>query len=479
MCGSTTGRWCLWRFVLISGVGFTTDVWWSAVCGRQKNIDYRNIGSELESSQLHESPNLGEFSGVLWSPATLLRELESGHTLSAVRRFHELTEWVKEGNIIVIVGPPRDHLKVDYVDKRIPHSYDFLANEIFSDITFRHTSGSLVEYCGPDNLSQLIGNFASAVSYNAIISGQKLVPLFRVSQASTRRDQIVGAFKPLGNGMVVFLPWLSTSMASEITAYYAAALSIPEYLNKEFSEQGPDWLSLFQTSAEQEANEKIKNAHSQILKIEAEIVKLKRAIFLEQSAKILFTGTGDAFANAVAEALRELGLKVIEGPKHRADLIAWDGKRLAAIEAKGIEGPAREKNIAQAVRWAADIAAARLSTEEDAADDIDLENYRTKLADLGVPIANSEPELPCKGIVILGTFRKTPIDERSNSFNDPVVRVINRSGICALTGLQLFNILREVRAELTSRNSAIDKIFGTNGVLDLGHEWQGHLNKVG
>jgi hypothetical protein len=437
------------------------------------------IGANFRASTFCHPPNLAEFSAVIWHPKSIIGEWQQQALVAvSVKRCLELTEWIKEGNVLVTVGAPPEHFKGQYIQNSRGVEFDFLKSELFSGISFRHTSGALVEYCGPDELSDLISRFADLARYDAVMAATDLTPLFRVSKPSISVDQVVGAYRKLGKGIVIFIPPLGKGDAQDYESYYLAAASILELLREPAGEQTPDWLPQFQTPPEQDASQKISIARRNIQDIEAEIVKFNRQIFFEQSGKLLFTATGDAFVNAVAEALRELGLKVIEGPKQRADLIAWDGNRLAAIEAKGLEGAAREKNIGQVKRWTADISVARSSTNDDIAGDAELSIYQSKLLDLGVPLELPDDESECKGIAILGTFRKKPIDQRPEAFNDPVIRVIVRSGVCALTGLQLYTLVRDARANPSAREQIVNKLFATNGVLENGLTWQDYLRKI-
>jgi hypothetical protein len=95
---------------------------------------------------------------------------------------------------------------------------------------------------------------------------------------------------------------------------------------------------------------------------------------------------GDSFKIAVAAALSELGLRVVDGPHPRADLLVSDGTRLGAVEAKGLEGSARENNLRQAERWTAEVRSAVSSTPERRAADPDLPRYAEQIEKLGIPV---------------------------------------------------------------------------------------------
>jgi hypothetical protein len=142
---------------------------------------------------------------------------------------------------------------------------------------------------------------------------------------------------------------------------------------------------------------------------------------------------------------------------------------------KGLDGGAREKNIGQVKRWTADISVALSSMPDEVAADTEIMTYQAKLGELGVSTSQTGEPLDCKGIVILNTFRKTPVNERPEAFGEPVRKVVVRSGVCALTGLQLFVLLQEIRADPSKKKTIIEKLFSTNGLLDEGLSWEPHL----
>lgn len=231
----------------------------------------------------------------------------------------------------------------------------------------------------------------------------------------------------------------------------------------------PDWASNFQTANEAASLRKL-------AKLELEMEDLKQRIENEQQAfsnsedlKQLIAGSGDDFRNAVAVALTALGLKVVAGPHLRADLLATDGKRLFAIETRGVDGCARESNVMQASRWAADVDSTLwLSADEQ---EPDLLGYAKQIAKLNVEIKD-DPEQYCKGIAVIGTFRKTPLDQRTApDFPEPVLRVLNRTKVCAMTGLELFGAYVRSRDHAELRSAFREALFTTDGVLEMSNGW--------
>jgi hypothetical protein len=239
-----------------------------------------------------------------------------------------------------------------------------------------------------------------------------------------------------------------------------------------------EWAKDFCTAGEIAAHEAIEKALHGISALQAQISSEEALITRSSSIKQLIAGTGDPFKNAVAAAFQELGLKVVDGPHPRADLIGFNSRVLAAIEAKGVQGAAKESNLRQTDRWVAEVRATLAATAEERLADPDLRRYAEQIEKLGVPFDQETPP-NCKGIMVIGTFRNIPLDERSGiDFPEPMSRLIPTSGVCSLTGLQLFCLIMRGRDKPDSKGEILDRIFETNGKLDLPVDWHAYLQKI-
>jgi hypothetical protein len=260
-------------------------------------------------SQFWNPPNLGEFSSVIWYPKSLPSETQQGHARTIIRRFGELESWIKEGHSLVIIGAPVEDHVLTYVENNQRHGFDPLkATEIFRDISFHQTSGTLTEYCGPTSLYEVLSQFSGSQSYDAVLPGKELIPLFRVSKSVPGSDQLVGAYRKFGDGVIVYLPpSLATNPKSgDFYIYHLAAASILDLLEAPAQEDEVDWLDYFQTASERIATESIRGARIEIKQIETKIASLQQGVSTERLSKLLFTASGDLFAAAVAAALRPL-----------------------------------------------------------------------------------------------------------------------------------------------------------------------------
>lgn len=113
-----------------------------------------------------------------------------------------------------------------------------------------------------------------------------------------------------------------------------------------------------------------------------------------------------------------------------------------------------------------DLRAALMADTDTLGDDPDLQKYATALDELDATL-RATGGVPIKGLMILGTHRKMPIDQRENEFPDNVVRATVRSEVCALTGLELFRLFYHVREMPEQKKSVRDTLFDTNGRVDI------------
>jgi hypothetical protein len=173
-------------------------------------------------------------------------------------------------------------------------------------------------------------------------------------------------------------------------------------------------------------------------------------------------GTGDKFADLVEVALGVLGFRAAKGPESHADIVAFDGKTILVVEAKGLEGPARAGDVGQIQRWKADVTATLGADDVALKTDPVRKQYAGILAKIGVDGHNVDQTV--KGTLIIGTYWNTPIPQRpSEDFPDPVAKTCARAEICALTGLQLLGLWLDAEAEPGRKAGLITSILACVG----------------
>lgn len=142
---------------------------------------------------------------------------------------------------------------------------------------------------------------------------------------------------------------------------------------------------------------------------------------------------------------------------------------------KGLEGSAKEANLRQAEKWVAEV---NHALADPTSSDPDLYRYTQLLTELGI-VLDEQKTIDTKGIMVIGTFRKTPLDERTQpDYPDQLLRPLSRSNICAITGLQLFAIIMETRLHPEKKKSIANEIFQTSGIFPNNLAWDTYITKT-
>lgn len=417
-----------------------------------------HIGCRV-SDLFFDDTNWAEFNVIFWKPASLIGKYSPQAINQFPNRIEALTRWVEAGNTLFVIS----ELLSDANTTPIVTSSSLLAG-----VMFKKSRGRLMEPFGSPHANRMLQPILPALSYEVILSGDRLIPLLRVS--STHGPiQLVSGYRRQGRGFVVFIPPV-------VPQLFRSFLDLPSALLPEGSEI-PQWTFDFLLPQESSARIEVIKTQREISRLQAVVDHHKAEIERLQPLKQLMWASGESFVNAVQHALQELGLKTVEGPHPRADVLAWDGKTVAVIEAKGLEGASKEANLRQAKSWVTDVERALSYTSEERNADSDMKRYADALSHLGVPLDRGEG-IPCKGIMVIGTFRKTPLDRRTEpDFADALARACNRSGITAITGLQLLLLIVLARKSKVSYEAIYAKLFSSEGVLEE-TDWRQVLSVV-
>jgi hypothetical protein len=91
----------------------------------------------------------------------------------------------------------------------------------------------------------------------------------------------------------------------------------------------------------------------------------------------------------------------------------------------------------------------------------------------------TQKESDPKGLLIINTFRNTPLSERKEaSFPDNVIELAQGQKICLMTGLQLLILYCEFINNKITREDLIKEIIDTKGVFKLYQDWQIYLSII-
>jgi hypothetical protein len=432
------------------------------------------IGTPLFSDfNIHEC-NLMLFDPItldsVWNQMKLQRHVsESRETPGTLRRrweaaFNAISRWVEEGNTLLITVRqlPTMNLFISR-EKTIsenPNSWEPLRN-----INLTPRTGNLVQPASA--FAREFTPFESFFSYQYVVDGEKLVPLYKTSSVYTHNQETVAGFFRRGRGVIVFAPQPSNWHAE----YLDAITRLREQQVASLSDL-PEWADRFQNNEERAALERIALAERDLEDAHQRIEQEKGLIRGLNKEKVLYAGTDAVLVEETAKALREFGLAVVEGPHPRADLLVWDGTHLAAAEVKGLKGSAKEADFRQVNTWVAEVNRALAEGPEGRRADPVLIQYSEKLTELGIDVSTALTGFECQGLMIIATFRKTSLADRTlASFPDPVAKLIQRFGVAALTGLDLYCLLQEVRSDPTRKQKIAEELLTLRGVMPS-LDWQ-------
>ena len=306
-----------------------------------------SFGTGEETVAFLSNRNFHELNIVVWMPTTVTKEMDSHgqqpYPKAAVaaleRRLAHLAEWVAQGHTLILVR----HGPVPYRFKQAgASSYSALERHAPLDgIEFSIAAGTRVEYCGPASAADVFKKHLPKLRYDAVLAGEGLVPLLRVARGSPGPTQIVGGYRRYWQGLIIYLPSVDGGAVewapyiNDVSELQNALTSAPSAL--------PKWIDQYQTAEDVKAFAQIAELTRQTSELQVQLDKQHAVIQASRDLKPLVFDTGTAFADAVSTALTELGLSVVEGPHPRADLLASNGTRFGAIEAKVSRGRPRKR----------------------------------------------------------------------------------------------------------------------------------------
>jgi len=424
-------------------------------------------GNDYLGKPLLTTMNLYEHEVLFILPGNLLTEMKANAAVtesvheSVAARMAEIVKWIERGHTLIVLGLSPAPYWFNQGNDTSETAIEQLPP--FNKVKLTAKSGASIR-CSPAVASAL-DPLVRWIKYDFVLEGPNLIPLLfvRTTQNTVDRPDMVAGAIELGKGFVIFAP------DGRQNVYWRALYGLPALLRSSNAEF-PSWTDRFHTGWEKVAFSGVATRKAELDRLKTELAELVGEIDQARKLKMLFVGTGASFEAAVAAALVELGLQVVKGPHPRADLLATNGKRIAAIEAKGVDGGAREEYVRQVMMWMPEVDAALAMTTESAENDPVLDDYRRQLTNLN--LNDRDPDQDCKGILVLGTFRSAPLDQRTQAdFPENVKAVLARQDICALTGIQLFVLVVLARSDEAIRKQVRQALFNTRGVLEMGLDW--------
>lgn len=286
--------------------------------------------------------------------------------------------------------------------------------------------------------SENIFNF----SYTFALDNTDL-PVFRIGKTK----HIVGIVRYAHGGRIFFLPGINPNfldgnrfksadhnyLVSRINGFLSKIPYKTPNIDLEYEKF--DWIEnhTYLNILDKE-NEKTQLC-TELNSLKNKIEFLKKEIEEKKELRNTVMQTGEILEANILKIFLALNYKQEETEeKNRVDLILSKGKSQYVIEVKGLNGSSGEKNAAQLEKW--------------------VSNF----------IIN-KGEKP-KGILIVNTYRKKALDERTKvDFPQQMLKYVKSREHCCLTVLTLLELYADFKSNKISETE-IDKLFsGTVGVL--------------
>jgi len=424
--------------------------------------------------------NLDEYHTIIWNLASFAGELRlapgtdyvpAKNAQGAQSRLKELEAWVAEGHNLIMVLTEFSSVKV-FGDSKYQKPLDLRTESLLTPIRLVPRAGERVEYVGPD--FPVLKAFAEQFRYQFVLLGDGGIPLLRVARSAAGPEQIVGLARQVGKGRIFLMPPVASTGVNQ---YPELLVSLSENIPIRANSVLPEWVNEYHGPRELKASATISNRTREIADLQVDIDAARDVLAASAWTKELFAGSGDAFVEAVSRALDEMGLRIAPGPHPRGDLLIRNADKIAVAEVKGLDGITREANLRQAQRWVADVNSTLAASAEERTADPHLRSYGEQLTALDIKLDQEYPA-DCKGIMVIGTFRKVPPEERTEKdFPDDVLRIAERDDLCCITGLDLLVWVLSCQANESLKDEFRTKLFSTRGRLAAPVEWKSQLKK--
>ena len=462
---------------------------------RLLSLDYDPVyGDEATRSTFSGDRSIFDFDVVIWDPLESFRSYLWGSQfrglprLSAhesvrfkahvARRREEFADFVNSGKVLIVVGrPPQECYattgEVTYSGTgRNRRTTEMLAKvDLLAALPTKHATqfkvarGDRIEVLGDGPLSALLRKYLQYLSYNAVLTGQPGAVIGQVHTAANRPVAIQQVSKGGGVFAVIPVPAFPDACVpedgeepydedAEYSPYddeVAAAFQqdLLEAVAKVAGVRGddrPGWAQSYRTQEQRDAQARVVAQQQAVEAARAELSKAESDVAELEAPDQLYLGSGRALELEVRAVLELLGGTVTEPEPGRDDWRVSFPEGDAVVEVKGVGKSAAEKHAAQLEKWVA-----------------------SAITDDG--------KAP-KGILVVNTWRGTPLDRRTEAdFPDQMLPYCKAREHCLVTGLQLFAIRSEVTADPDTAKKWREKLLNTKGKIMGVKRWTSVLKQ--
>lgn len=433
-------------------------------------------GKEVVRASFSGDTSVFDFDVVIWDPAGSFENYSSysdhyqglpslGDSRSvqiqadAKRRRDEFVDFINAGKALIVIARPPQACYVDTGQRTYSGTgrnrattthvakFDLLsALPIQAATSFTPAQGDRIEIVGDGPLPSLLRKYLTSIGYYAVIKDTPGNVLARVSGT----ERIVSfAQRTKNGGLLAVIPYpdftdpdydedededasgFLDDKASQFQTDLLEAISSTSGVREE---SRPGWAQRYATKSQREAQEGILQQEKLIERARTRLSKLTSKKDELDAADQLYLGSGRALELEVRTVLEMMGGEVTEPEPGRDDWKVRFPEGDAVVEVKGVGKSAAEKHAAQLEKWVA-----------SAMDD--------------------DGKTP-KGLLIVNTWRNTPLSERTGEdFPAQMIPYCRARNHCLITGLQLFTIRHAIEQDAKAAARWRKKILKTSGQL--------------
>jgi hypothetical protein len=213
------------------------------------------------ASKFFDAFNVNDFQLVAWNAETFVEEtqektgqsLQSYHHPFIYRRFKELYEdkiiqilnWIKYGHVLVIF-PCLFNSGIQTDGPNGAVSVNLNQFPPFNLVNLTPVSAESLDVV--DDFRSQFRQFVNMLSYDVVLSGEDIVPLFRTATSLQGSSTLAGAAFRVGRGAIVFSPKPKAWSDPKVREYLEALAELPEILGRPVDPL-PEKMSRLQRSA--------------------------------------------------------------------------------------------------------------------------------------------------------------------------------------------------------------------------------------
>lgn len=449
-------------------------------------------GDDTTRSTFGSDVSVFDYDVVIWDPDRFLYDYPSYQTYMGLpllsedasvrfqadvkRRKTEFAQFVSSGRSLIVISRPeiaaycatgekkysgtgRNQSATTMVTKGILQSA--IPTEA---ITFLPARGQRISPAGDGPIQSLLRKYKDVFKYHAVLENAPGRAIATISGT----DRVLGSItKVKSGGSLIVLPHVdlrdltgsedqtgtdeeepeesdSDGYSENAPHFQADLLAAVETLAGTKTVSRPAWSHRFATAGQRDLQQAVVTRLREVEEAKASLALAQQAQDESEAQAQLFLGTGRALELEVKNVLELLGGEVAEPEPGRDDWRVTFPEGKAVVEVKGVSKSAAEKHAAQLEKW--------------------------------VSASYEETGELHKGLLIVNTWRETPLDSRKEpDFPEQMIGYSTTRNHALVTGLQLFVIRQQIEKFEVTAAEWRQRLLQTSGRLTGCDDWEKYL----